>query len=384
LHINGRITALTASLVLAGSLGTAAGAAQAAALKDASGIGLAVGSGKAHGYVLKDNDLAAKANKSSLWDKTPSGYVFHSCDYTVPNGSNVNSVTGVITLPNGKTENAKKCDYPRITDDQTAPPTGGPSSQQQATPNSLPAVTPANALAESAKTGKPPAASASGWFQWFGNNNSGNRPFTYWYSKIATPAAPSVTSSGLSNFTWGGLGSHDNTTLLQPIVGWGPISVGKPLNTQDAGSGNHLWMAPYYFWSGNAVATTAFTINYQDPIEVDVEATSCNSVGGSCTYRLDSTDDTTGQTLGMTVNTGATFTTVYGGVYEKWNINGCDETFGNGHIAFRQQVIDSFVSSSNMYAPTNPEYGWFTVDQECGMLIENYLSGTGGDIIWTP
>lgn len=124
-------------------------------------------------------------------------------------------------------------------------------------------------------------------------------------------------------------------------------------------------------------------MNYGDTVEIDVEATSCNSSGGSCTYRLDLSDDTTGADLGMTVNTGVTFNEVWGGMFEKANISGCDQTFANGHLAFRNQQVDEW-TSANTYVPVNPEYSKHLLDQECGMNTTNYASGTGGDITWTP
>lgn len=217
---NRQLTAFTAALALAGSL-TGVAVAQAASPtppgarplftpsasavakatdngSDPSGIGLVKGAGQ--GVVNSAAEFAA-ARKSALWASTPSGEVYYSCNYSIPNHANVNSVTGVITLPGGLAETMNQCDYPRIVDNSIP------------TANTLPADAPSN-----------PAASTSGWFQGFGNN-SNNPPLTLYYSKLAVPEAPSNHGSNLSLFEWGGLGSHNTSTgvetsLLQPVVGW--------------------------------------------------------------------------------------------------------------------------------------------------------------------
>ena len=365
-QIHGLLITVATLLAIAGVMvGTAV---HAAAAPDLSGIGLTADSGQQHGWVMADADLYAKAAKSALWDRTPSGMIFHSCDYgSLPNGSHVDTVKNTITLPNGIVKPIEPCAYPRVEQ---------PKSGNQHT------------------TGNPaPPAGANGWFQGFVDYRSVN--WTDIVGNVAAPSGPQ-TPNTQSNFAWSGLtngfvasgsGYTSAGTIAQTVVGWGSIGTGRPISTNPTanGSGPWLWEAAYYYWNGNAVAGTVQTVHAADTLTFEIYAPllNCSDVGICQTWVLDALDNNNNHDSTISITTGAYLFYMVGGMYEKANLAGCNQTFGNGHLAWRNWSYYAW-DEHNFYHQVriNPYFLQDVVDQECSMNTAYSLSG--GDITWVP
>jgi hypothetical protein len=200
-----KLALITISLALVGvPAGQSAYAAPAAsAIKGkvpSSGIGLAANLPEKGTGVLKNSTFYKRASKSRLWVQTPAGLVFRSCVYDVPSGSFADSIHDRITLPDGRVLPMKPCLYPRL----TLP--GAPTSTKAKT-------TPGRGLARG----------NGDWIDGFEADNLGN--LGNLSVTIAAPYLPNHTNSSLFDYEWTALQSSDDSSLLQPAVGWGVLTV---------------------------------------------------------------------------------------------------------------------------------------------------------------
>jgi hypothetical protein len=332
------------------------GQARQAAPATPSGIGLAAGLNQAGSGTLANATYYNRALKSTMWDRTPSGLVFHSCYYHVPNGSYVDSIRGRITQPNGRVSSMSRCAYPRLVE-----------------PKATPAATPAN-------TGAQPAAAASsgGWMQGF--EQSGLPPMARLYVKYAVPNYPNV--SGAEDLQWSALATDANgSSLLQPLIGFGGVQTVKGgVNIPNA-SGNYLEMAAYYFWSGNAVAAAFQAVYPQDTVEVSIQSENCSTGGSGCTWVLDAEDDNNSASSEFSVGTSPAFTTVIGGMFESYFAKGCQTLFANHHLVFRDLSVGKY-STTTPFTAISPTFLKRVVNQQCSM--NTTFTPTSGDITWNP
>jgi len=316
-----------------------------------SGIGLALN--RTGAGTLANAPYYQRALKSSLWVRTPAGLVFHSCSYSVPNGSKVDSIHGQITLPDGRSLPVKPCAYPRLI-----------------LPGTQHALTPMASNAQPATT--------SGWMQGF--QEDGLAPLGYLTVEYAAPSAP--TQGTPEDIQWSALASDANgDSLLQPLVAWGGVGTIRNGTPTSNSSGDFLSMAAYYFWSGNAVAATFVKVNAADTLTVVVSASGCNSGGGGCTWLLYIGDGNTGQQSVFTVVSSPAYTTVIGGMFESYGASNCNMLFANHHLVFRDLAVDKLVPPGGA-TPMTPQFHKNVRDQECGM--NTTYSTSGGDITWTP
>jgi hypothetical protein len=262
-----RIAAVTA-LLAAVTLGTlsspgTAGAAQQAlgspalggqalggSAATASGIGMPEGLNNTGNGMLKNAVYYARALKSKRWVTAPSGLVYQSCAYTVPNGSTVDSIHGRITLPSGAARLLRRCAYPML-----ANPAAGP---HPATAR-LAAATLAVSIPET-----------GGWLHDFTDWSTG--PLASVTGNIGAPAVPTEPNANVQDFAFTAFQAAGTSSILQPVIGWGGLSCSKDGVGCSNGTGAHLWEDSNYAWGGNEVSAPSQPIAQGDTIHFSMSA----------------------------------------------------------------------------------------------------------------
>jgi hypothetical protein len=372
----GAVTALLAVVTLGtlGSSGTA-GAAQPAqpapgssalggSAAPASGIGMPEGLNNTGNGILKNPVYYARALKSKLWVAGPTGLVYQSCAYTVPNGSTVDSIHGRITLPSGAVRPLRRCAYPMLANPAAAAHPAGTHSSA-ATPAAT-ATFPTN-----------------GWLDDF-TDYSTIGPLASVTGNMGAPAVPSAPNSNVEDFAFSAfLAAAPINSIVQPIVGWGGLYCSKNGVACSNGTGTHLWEDSNYEWDGNEVSAPSQPIAQGDTIHFSMSASKCNSSDGGCTWAISMSDDTSTRSSAFSVVSSPPYSQYTGGSLEVYNATNCGELFGNGHLSWRSLSARFFITPGNSAAFT-PSFTPDPRNPVCGMYTENSGSGTGGDILWTP
>jgi hypothetical protein len=328
-----------------------------------SGIGLAANLPERGVGVLPNSTYYERASKSRLWAQTPAGLVYRSCVYNVPSGSYVDSIHDRITLPNGRVLLMKPCPYPRLT---------------------LPGTSTAP---------KPKTAAAGGLARsngnWIDGFEADSLPHLGGLSvSIAAPYPPNRTNSSLWEYQWTALQSSDGQSLLQPAVGWGGLSV----STYRPPLAGDTEMASYYYWSGNSVAGTFYSVNPLDTLNASVFASNCGSGGGGCTWGLQIVDENTGQDSTLTVGSSPVYTSVVGELESNvGSVSGanCQSLFANHHLVWRHLQVQtetlSVVSPSYYDTGTDDGNPGAAVRSDSGMSTTWSTSGgqTAADTTWS-
>lgn len=349
------------SALAAGGLSAAQPASAKPVAVPSSGIGLPHGLNAAGSGVLANARYYDRALKSKLWDPTPDGLVFHSCSYSVPNGSTVDSIRGRITRPNGTVLAVSRCAYPRLV-----------------RPN------PASAARVRATASAGPISSTSGWLYDFSDVQEPPHPLSEVSGLSAAPSSPAQPSSSVSNFAFTAFQST-GSAIMQPILGWGYIATVKNGVSSPNASGPHPWMAAYYAWGGNSVAATVTSVSPGDTISFSMQASGCDSSGGNCSWFIFMLDENDNAESFFTVVSAPTYYNYSGGVYESYHATNCNQLAGNHHLVWRDLSADVFASPGNS-VPYTPDFmvREYTDSDPCSMYATNIGNENGGDIIWTP
>lgn len=337
------------SLILAGVAASqaayAAPAPSAPVVKiPSSGIGLPANLPAKGVGLLRNAADYEKASKSSRWAQTSAGLVFRSCMYNVPSGSYVDSIHGRITEPNGRVLPLTRCPYPRL-----------------AAPNAAPAARPAPAA-----TGGTLSGNTANWIDGF--EADGLPHLGYLSATLAAPYPPTLGNGALWEYQWTALGSLSADTLLQPAVGWGKLVTQNTNRSGNPLSGD-TEMASYYFWGGNAVSGTFYSVNPLDTLHVSIQGYNCGSGGGGCTWWMQISDQNTGQDSQLTVGSSPTFTSVFGEFESNvGSIGGtnCQYLFANHHLVWRNLNV---IAESG--ATVTPSY-----------IITGYNDFGAGQAVW--
>lgn len=366
------IALLTAVLGTLGSSGIA-GAAQSAqaapstpgstsppgrSAAASSGIGMPEGLNNSGGGVLKSALYYNRALRSKLWIPGPNGLVYHSCVYTVPDGSRVDTIHGRITLPTGAVQSLRRCAYPAL---------------------ASPAASPAPAAAGQSS----PTAATSGWLYDFRAPTAAPGPLASVTGNMAAPKAPNELNTSVSDFAFTAFEPADFSSIIQPIIGWGGLKCYANGVGCDNVTGPYLWMASNYLWGGNEVSATAKPINTNDTIHFSMSASNCNSAGGGCSWFISMVDYNTSASSAFTVVSSPAYRDYFAGAFESYHATDCNMLFGNGHLVWRSLSARYFSSPGNSVAWT-PVFISHPDQAPCSMTAINYVNGDGGDILWTP
>jgi hypothetical protein len=326
-----------------------------------SGIDLPLGLSGPNAVPLANATFYDRALRSPQWVQIGSGLVYKSCDYSVPNGSYVDSINDKFFLPDGKVETVKPCPYPRL----VLPASKGASGKPQAT-------------STQGKVGaSAPLSSASvvqGYQQEFYENNVG--PIGSLQVDQAAPAKPSAGSANL--FDWTGIESSDNSTLLQPILGICGLATSKDgVVIENASTCKYVWMAAYYTWGGNAVAAGVVQVNALDTIEDYMDAESCKAGAWDCTWFMQMYDANTGDASEFTIGTSPPDTVHIGGAYEANNWSVCTDWFSNHHLVWRNLAVYAEESG----APITPSWSKNIYSTACSLSTTD--TATSGDMTYS-
>jgi hypothetical protein len=335
--------------VPAGQSAYAAPAASATTGKvPSSGIGLAANLPEKGVGVLQNSTYYERASKSRLWDQTPAGLVFRSCVYDVPSGSYVDSIHDRITLPDGRVLPMKQCLYPRL----TLPGASVATKTKTAAAGSL-------------------ARTNGNWIDGF---EADNLPHLGGLSvSIAAPYPPNKTSSSLYEYQWTALQSSDGQSLLQPAVGWGGLSV----STYRAPLAGDTEMASYYYWGGNSVAGTFYSVNPLDTLDQSISASDCGSGGGDCTWGMQIIDENTGQDSELTVGSAPVYTSVVGELESNvGSVSGanCQSLFANHHLVWRHLQVQTEALST--VSPSYYDTGTADINPGAAVRSDSGMSTT--------
>lgn len=341
-------TLFTVGVTLAAVTAVVAPSAAATAPPDPSGIDMPAGLNQAGAGPLANSTYYQRALESPDWATTSGGLVFKSCVYNVPNGTEVDSVNNEFIMPNGTTQSVGVCAYPRLVMPQST----------QATTDRGTTVHPAT----------------DGWMQYFGQ--SGLPALGTLDAGYAGPTAP-TTGTTEEDFEFSGLQPSNGSSILQPVVGWGSVYTGVGGTGTSNGSGDYVWMASYYYWSGNAVAGPFQYVDPNDTIYTTMTASKCSSGGSGCTWNIFMNDVSTTLQSDLVVYSSPAYNWIIGGALESYNGAGCDELFANHHLVWRDISVKTYTGST-----VTPSFSKYVVDQECSM--NTTYTSTSGDITWTP
>jgi hypothetical protein len=326
-----------------------------------SGIGLPVNLPSKGVGVLQNSTYYERASKSGLWGQTPAGLVFRSCIYGVPNSSYVDSIHDRIILPDGRVLPMKPCPYPRLT----------PPNVSTATKST-------------AATGGTLSGNTANWIDGF--EADGLPQLGYLTADLSAPYPPTLVNSALWEYQWTALGSLSANSLLQPAVGWGKLDV----STYRAPLSGDTEMAAYYYWSGNAIAGTFYSVKPLDTLSVSIQAYNCGSGGGDCTWWMQITDESSLQDSQLTVGSSPAYTSVFGelesNVGTQSGLN-CQSLFANHHLVWRNLLVQT--ESATTVLPDYYDTGYFdfgageNVWNASGMntLVNN--ADTAADTTWS-
>jgi hypothetical protein len=189
-----------------------------------------------------------------------------------------------------------------------------------------------------------------------------------------------------SDFAFSGLQPADESTLIQPVVGWGYLDVGNGSSTTTIapGSDDFMWMAAYHYTSnGNSIAARVRRINPGDTIWNWMEAYNCDRSGGHCHWLIDMADENTGAISSFTVVSAPAYTELDGGEFESYRATSCNMLFGNHHLVWRKLVV-SDVNYRPIALISSLPRASMTVRaaHPCGMQTITTKASNGGDIIW--
>lgn len=350
--------------VPAGRSAYAAPTASATAGKvPSSGIGLVANLPAKGVGLLRNSAYYERASKSSLWGQTPAGLVYRSCMYNVPSGSYVDSIHGRITLPDGRVVPMKPCPYPRL-----------------AAPSASPATTPT-----AAGGGTLNAQQNPNWLDGFEGDNLPQ--LSYLTASLAAPSPPTVGLNGLWGYQWTALASLSGDSLLQPTLGWGKLGV----STWRAALSGDVEMASYYFWSGNAVAGTFYSVKPLDTVQVSIQGYNCGSGGGGCTWWMQITDVNSGQDSQLTVGSSPAYTSVVGEYESNVGTLGgtCQSLFANHHLVWRHLFVQSETGATvtpSFYDTGYNDVGVATTvwnDSDMNTIVSQADGEASGDITWS-
>lgn len=330
-----------------------------------SGIGLPANLTAKGVGVLRNSAYYERASKSRLWGQTLAGLVFRPCIYNVPSGSYVDSIHGRITEPGGRVLPMKRCPYPRL-----APQNASPAARS------------------TAATGGTLASNTSTWLDGF---EADSLPHLYnLTASLAAPYPPNNTnvSNSLFEYQWTALGSLSAATLLQPAVGWGRLSVS---NWRGPLAGD-TEMASYYYWGGNAVAGTFYSVNPLDTLHVSIQGYNCGSGGGDCTWWMQISDQNTGQDSQLTVGSSPVFTSVIGELESNvGTISGanCQSLFANHHLVWRNLNVQTQTGAT--VSPSYYDTGYSDVgagrtvwnDSDMNTTTSTTSGETAADTTWS-
>jgi hypothetical protein len=326
------------SLALVGvPAGRAAYAAPVASVTTAkvpsSGVGLAANLPEKGVGVVKNLTYYERARKSRLWGQTPAGLVYRSCMYNVPSGSYVDSIHGRITLPDGQVLPMKPCPYPRLVPPDTSTATKTPGA-----------------------TGSNLTYANGNWLDGFEADNLPR--LDYLSANIAAPYPPNNTTGAPFEYQWTALAGDGGDSLLQPAVGWGSLSV----STYRPPLAGDTEMASYYYWSGNAVAGTFYSVNPLDTLAESIQGYNCNSSGNNCTWWMQITDENTGQDSQLTVGSYPVYNSVIGELESDVGyVSGanCQSLFANHHLVWRNLYVQAATGATVTpgYYETGPNDG---------------------------
>ncbi len=254
--------------------------------------------------------------------------------YNVPNHSYVDSIHGRIILPDGRVLPMKRCPYPRLTPSNAAPATTAPAAKS------------------TAASGGTLAGNGPGWVAGFEADILPH--LDYLSVDMAAPYPPNNTVHGLYEYQWTGFYSQSAQSLLQPALGWGRIVSDNGNRSANPLSGD-TEMAAYYYWGGNSVSGTFYSVQPLQTIHELIQGYNCGSGGGGCTWNLQIADVSDGQTSQITVGSSPAYSSVVGeleagassgstatDVQPLENIGAnCQSLFANHHLAWRNLTVKS-------------------------------------------
>jgi hypothetical protein len=335
-----------------------------------SGIGLA----KTGPRIIASSALYARALTSSDWTITPNGMVYRGCVYELPKSTIIDSADGKLLLPSGATQPVSACPYATIV------PSGAKTAAGK-----VPVRPEANAVS-AGRTALP--ALNSGVFspQYGGGCPCGNyTTFSSWTPGIyndwvnylsddyQVPTAPSA-NAGQSVFMFSAFEDGAGDSILQPVLGYGPVEG----NSGVLLGGNYLWIFAYYAWSGNVFVTgDPQQVKAGQQIDATISASSCNPGGTNCHWYIDAYDINNGADSNEVAYSDPVYTTVFGGALED-NATHCNQLFANGHLVFRNIVVED--KSGSRITPPSP----WNVYGNGGCGVSEPTSSTSADILYQP
>ena len=219
---------------------------------------------------------------------TPNGLHHKSCVRQIAPGERIDAGGAVIHV-NGQREQLPPCKYPRLS---------------LHTGKELDSVSP----------------TVNGWVEyasWVSPSPLGSL-----FSQFVVPTPP--TNNGGTIFFFPGSEPSDGSTILQPVLQYGP----------SAGGGGNYWAAASWFCcpAGWQHYSPLINVNTGDTI-IGTMGSSCS--GSSCNWSVTTIDmNTSKSTTLSSSNVTTPFTWNVGGVLEAYNVNTCNQFPASGTIGF--------------------------------------------------
>ncbi len=239
---------------------------------------------------------------------TPHGLVHRSCVREIKSDERVDA-RGTVSHANGEREQLPPCAYPRL-DLHTRKP-----------------IVPSAA-------GTP--ATINGWVE--ASDWSTQTPLGSLGAIFPVPSPPVVT--GATDFFFPGSEPSDGSTILQPVLQYGPSA---------AGGGNYWSVASWFCCpAGWSTHSTLVNVNAGDSLS-GVMTSTCS--GGTCNWNITTIDQTSGtSTVLLAENVASPFLWNFGGVLESYNLAACNQYPPDGTIAFSSIVLRD--QNGNLMTPT--------------------------------
>jgi len=169
-------------------------------------------------------------------------------------------------------------------------------------------------------------------------------PAIHMTSTFVVPPAPSASEDQLDYF-FPGMRPANGASVLQPVLQWG--------------GGDPSWQIAS--WSCAAVSggpcphSSYVSVNSGDTIFGEIQGSNCNS-DGACDWTIITTDKTTGQST--TLNTQydwRSYTLLFGGVLESYDVGQCADYPAGGKITFTG--VNFYDAKANLIVPQwYPQY----------------------------